>query len=430
MTKKQIVRIVAIVLAVMMPLLSAALAFSASGESGIQGSFTTETKYANPSINELTGHGEEPEELSVTAGATYQEKAWYEYIVYSEHAVSSYRLDDDTRILFYDPYTYTNSMVMDVQFDATTTEFDTMSEYTISHASSKTISACTESTYTDTTATQGEVTNEYGSTVLNQGKTKTTYNYDEIHSTTGTVTTIPGEYNYIEKETHSWGLTESLATGSETKGSIGINPLTVGAEETVTVEGTVGSNQNWGSQWFVERGEDKIVYSDDYKTTVTHNYESTTESLDTEENPTSTTTGWETLAERVTKTIGSSASTSRSWSETESTTVTKTYAATHFASDGITPLPWAIVHYTVQMPTKCCLQIKYSGEWITISTVYCLLTTVQGTCRAWMENGQVYYEDWGSGEPVVATDFWSQFTTKERLIEAYNDKLFPVGGDN
>ena len=81
------------------------------------------------------------------------------------------------------------------------------------------------------------------------------------------------------------------------------------------------------------------------------------------------------------------------------------------------------------MPMKCCLQTKYSGEWVTVATVFCLLTTVQGTCRAWMQNGQVYYEDWGNGEPVVATDFWSQFMTKDQLVQAYQNKLYPVGGE-
>ena len=396
-----------------------------SQSSEAQNNSIGESKYDSPDINSLTGAGEEPEELSVTSGATYQEKAWYEYVTYSEHAVSSYRLRDDSRILFYDPYTYTNSMVMDVQFDATTTEFDTMSEYTISHTRSKSITSASESTFTSTSATQTSGKDEYGTTVTNGGYTHTKYNYDETHSTQGTVTTIPGEYNYVKKDTYSWGLTESLTTGSETTGSAGINPFTIGVEEKVKVEGTVGSNQNWGSQWFVERGEDKTVYSDDYKTVVTHDYE-----YDVQDNTTSTTEGWEQLSARVTKTLGSSSSTSTSWSETEGTTMSKTYAATHFASDGVTPLPWAIVHYSVQMPMKCCLQVKYSGEWVTISTVYCLLTTVQGTCRAWMQNGQVYYEDWGSGEPVVATDFWSQFMTKDQLMAAYSDKLYPVGGED
>ena len=47
-----------------------------------------------------------------------------------------------------------------------------------------------------------------------------------------------------------------------------------------------------------------------------------------------------------------------------------------------------------------------------------------------MQNGQVYYEDWGNGEPVVAEDFWAQFMTKEQLMNAYSNKLYPVGGEN
>ena len=199
--------------------------------------------------------------------------------------------------------------------------------------------------------------------------------------------------------------------------------LTGGVTETVVIEG----GDSWSDAMntdYTESSHD-TTYSDDYKTsTKTTGYD------DVEYNNTSETTGWTELSDRITKTLGSSISTSSSWSETESTTVSKTYAATHFASDGITPLPWAIVHYQVQMPMKVSMQVKYSGEWITVSTVYCLLTTVQGTCRAWMQQGQVYYEDWGNGEPVVATDFWSQFTTKENLIKAYNDKLYPVGGEN
>ena len=65
-----------------------------------------------------------------------------------------------------------------------------------------------------------------------------------------------------------------------------------------------------------------------------------------------------------------------------------------------------------------------------MSTIYCLLTTIQGTCRAWIQNGQTYYEDWGNGEPVVETEFWSKFMTVDSLMAAYNDKLYPVGGED
>ncbi len=387
MTKKRVVRIAAITLAVMMPLLSAVMAFGVYGESGVKSGFTTETKYANPDINMLTGHGEEPEELSVSAAATYQEKAWYEYVMYSDHAVSSYRVDDDTRIIFYDPYTYTNSLVMDVQFDASTTQFDTMSSYTISHTKSKTISSASESTYTNTSAIQSSGVDKTGSTVNNTGTTKTIYNHEENVETTGTKKeTIKNEYHYKEYQSEDWtffGEIDSATALGVEGGGINIGKLT--STETITIKG--GADKKVDNAWMTDYTEQTHTteYSPDYKTSTKTRGDDTVE-YDT----VSSTEGWTQLSDRVTKTIGSSISKNTGWSETESTTVTKTYAATHFASDGVTPLPWAIVHYQVQMPMKCCLQVKYGGEWVTMSTVYCLLTTVQGTCRSWMQNGQVY----------------------------------------
>lgn len=418
MKKKRIVRLISIVLAVLMPVLTATVAFAGNAEAGA--STKSETKYASPDINTLTGDGEEPEEISVSAGATYQEKAWYEYVTYSDHAVSSYRLDDDSRLLFYDPYTYTNSMVMDVQSDATTTEFDTMSEYSIASTKTKTISTCVESTYTNTSSVQTSGKDEYGNTVKNTGSTKTIYNHSIDEETFGTKTNeTTYEYTPVSNITHDWTVSETITAKTST--DIGLPKMTVEAGLDVSRSDTFNERM----EWLTDKSKDTTIYSDDYKTstkyvgndTIDYNTESKTE-------------GWEKLSARVTKTLGSSSSTSNSWSESESTTVTKKYAATHFASDGVTPLPWGIVHYSVQMPMKCSYQVKYSGEWVTITTVYCLLTTVQGTCRAWMQNGQVYYEDWGNGEPVVATDFWSQFMTKDQLMKAYTDKLYPVGGED
>ncbi len=415
MNKRKLARLLSLILAVLMPILTATVAFAETEGASTNASATT--KYESPDISSLTGDGEEPEELSVSAGATYQEKAWYEYVTYSDHAVASYRLDDDHRILFYDPYTYTNSMVMDVQFDATTTEFDTMSEYTISKTKSKTISGCTESTYTNTTANQTSGKDEYGFDVTNSGYTQTNYNHNENVSTSGTVTNET-KYEYIPMATASTSVSLTSILNEKIKIGTEIGSETdIGIQETTSVDA--------GIEWVTDKTTDETIYSPDYKTVTTYDG---SEKL--EDHTSSKTEGWEQLSARVTKTIGSSSSTSTSWSESESTTVTKKYAATHFASDGVTPLPWAIVHYSVQMPMKSCLQVKYSGEWITISTVYCLLTTVQGTCRSWMQNGQVYYEDWGNGEPVVATDFWSQFMTKDQLMKAYSDKLYPVGGEN
>lgn len=423
MVKRRITRIVAIVLAVIMPIMTAAVTYvnaedsqgSATTENGSSNS-TRESKYDKLDINDLTGHGKEPEDISVSAGATYQEKAWYEYVTYSDHAVSSYRMNDDYRLLFYDPYTYSNAMVMDVDFDANTTQFDTMSEYTISHSKSSSISTCLESTYTTSSSTQTSGKDVYHTEVENGGYTHTKYNYDEVHKTDGTVTDTK-TFGYKKYETVDLTLSETLDIHTTTGTENALPKVYVDVGSLTTAQDT------FGEQWLTDSETNTTTYSD-YKTTITHDYE-----YDIEDHTTSKTDGWEQLSARVSKTLGSSSSTSNTWSETESTTVTKTYAATHFASDGVTPLPWAIVHYKVQMPMKTCLQVKYSGEWVTISTVYCLLTTVQGTCRAWMQNGQTYYEDWGNGEPVVETEFWSKFMTVDRLIKAYENKLYPVGGE-
>ena len=415
MTKRGIIRLTAILAALSMPLLTM-MSVRAEAE---RSAFSTETKYVSPDINELSSLGKEPEDISVTAGAEYLEKAWYEYVVYSEKAVASYRIDDNTRLLFYDPYTYTNSMVMEVEFDATTTEFDTMSEYTISKTKSKTISACVTSTDTSTNSTQTSGQDKIDLDVKNKGKLETSYNHTEDNVTVGKVTEKT-EYVLEEKEwtDHNW----SAYTSAESETKLSLNPVSF-AEEIIHVGS--GREDIWEDhrEWITTGENHHTEYSDDYKTTTTYSGTSTVEDKTESE-----TDGWIELSARVTKSIGSSRSTSTSWSEEESVTITKTYAATHFASDGVTPLPWAIVHYEVLMPMKCVLQVKHSGEWVSVSTVYTLLSTVKGTCRAWMQNGQVYYEDWGSGEPVVASDFWGQFMTREQLMAAYTNKLYPVGG--
>lgn len=420
MKKKIVIRLFACVLAIAMPLTTATIAFAQTSDSGAE-VYSTDIRYDSPDINKLTGLGEEPEDLSVSAGAEYLEKAWYEYVTYSDKAVASYRLSDDSRLLFYDPYTYTNAMVMDVQFDATTTEFDTMSSYTISKTASKTITACVESTETFTNATQTSGRDVTHTDVTNGGETKTIYNHSIDDNTSGTVKEYT-DYSYIVNDyvTHTSSIGSVL--NSETEFEIALDG---GVTETVIIGASTEDSWSGNREWLTDKTTNTTEYSDDYKTSTKY-----TGSDTVEYNTTSETDGWTELSARITKTLGSSRSTSNSWSEEESVTVTKTYAATHFASDGVTPLPWAIVHYEVQMPMKCVLQIKHSGEWVSISEVYCMLTTVKGTCRAWMQNGQVYYEDWGSGEPVVATDFWAQFLTKEQLMSAYTNKLYPVGGED
>lgn len=435
MKKKIVIKLFAFVLAIAMPLTTAMFVFAQTNNSSATEAYSSDIKYESPNINKLTGMGEEPEDLSVSAGTKYQEKAWYEYVTYSDKAVASYRLSDDTRLLFYDPYTYTNAMVMDVQFDAATNEFDTMSSYTISKTTSKTIIACVESTETSTNAAQTSGRDKTHTEVVNGGEIKTVYNHTEDVKTSGTVKEHTDyEYKLAATKDESYTSTHSYTTltslESETGFEIGAAGLNSTFTETIHIGGgaeTSDGNEKTTSinhAWLTDRSTNTTEYSPDYKTTTSFSGDATVD-----DNTTSTTDGWTELSARVTKTLGSSRSTSNSWSEEESTTITKTYAATHFASDGVTPLPWAIVHYEVQMPMKCVLQIKSSGEWVSISEIYCMLTTVKGTCRAWMQNGQVYYEDWGSGEPIVAADFWAQFLTKEQLMNAYTNKLYPVGGE-
>ena len=420
MTKKGIVRLVAIALAVLMPAIATVTAFRVQAAEN-ENLPSKETSYVSPNINDLTGMGKEPEDISVSATAHYAEKKWYEYVTYSDKAVASYRIDDSNRILFYDPYTYTNAMIMDVKFDPTTTEFDTMSSYTVSHTTTKTMTAADTSTYTSTDAVQSSGRDETGSEVTNKGSTITKYNHTTVTEDDGGKSTTK---NYGTQVTDDETVVTTETIHDNLKISAGVNVGTVTLSE-VEAGLDVSFTQNWGTIKTSLDGTGSVTETDPSKTTTTYSGEDTVE-----DKTSSKTEGWTQLSDRITKTIGSSRSTSVSWSETESTTVTKTYAATHFASDGITPLPWAIVHYEVQMPMKACMQYNYQGEWITVATTYCMLTTIKGTCRTWMENAQAYYEDWGNGEPVVAEDFWAQFMTKEQLMNAYSNKLYPVGGEN
>ena len=338
MIKRKVIKVSAIILAVLMPVLTASMAFAqettansvgsdSSGNSEPTGTSeqdneTKVSKYDKLDINELTGHGKEPEDISVYAGATYQEKAWYEYVSYSDHAVASYRVDDDMRILFYDPYTYSNAMVMNVNFDANTTQFDTMSSYSVSSTSSKTITACAESTYTNTSATQTSGLDITGSSVTSNSNSKTTYNHYVDNETTGTVEE-KSYYTYKDRryDTTSDTIGKSFASSSsftsnmETSiGSDGPLPsmsvtMGVGTDNSSSHEQSSSTTTNHNIEWYVDEQTNETKYSPDYKTTTKYKG-----SDDVENNSTSTTEGWSQLSARVTKTLGSSSSTRKCWS--------------------------------------------------------------------------------------------------------------------
>ncbi len=114
-----------------------------------------------------------------------------------------------------------------------------------------------------------------------------------------------------------------------------------------------------------------------------------------------------------------------SWtgSNDSSSSKTVTYNALYFNSNG-TPYRWRIVKYTVYLPLYCEKQTLKNGDWIVTDTNYCLLATVQGTCREWINN-VAYVEDWRTGEPIQVENFWKEFFSKEALVVAYLTQMLP-----
>ena len=103
------------------------------------------------------------------------------------------------------------------------------------------------------------------------------------------------------------------------------------------------------------------------------------------------------------------------------------FSAVHCNSNGV-PYQWKVVHYTVYLPLKVEVYKKDAqGEYILNSTQYMQLPTVQGTCREYIINGVTYIEDWRTGDGVPLDDFWEDFMTPKKLIEAYDSKkLLPT----
>ena len=100
-----------------------------------------------------------------------------------------------------------------------------------------------------------------------------------------------------------------------------------------------------------------------------------------------------------------------------------TYNAIYFNKDG-TPYNWRIVGYAVYLPLYCEAQTLIDGQWVVTNTDYCLLATVQGTCREWI-NEVAYVEDWRTGEAVPVEDFWEKFFSTEALVKAYVNQMIP-----
>lgn len=332
----------------------------------------TTAKYQKISMESITGLGSNPEEISGNASSSAAQKQWYEYIMYSPQPVSSIRIDDNRRLVFYDPYDYGTSMIMKV----------TGEESEWSTANSISISYTTGNTLTDSS---GYSTNTSTSTQVQEGKDES-----YSHSQGTSIST-----------TKSWSNESSLSIENSTTLTLGtkIGIKAFGASTDITVE---------ASDTFKVGSVDKSSSSSSFQNGSSN----------------STTEGWSTIANRVTTVTGSSFSTNTSWSTNSSKTVNRTFNAGYYNANGA-PLPWKIVQYTVYMPLKYELQCKFDGEWYSTDSDFCIITTIQGACRAYMQNTQTYVEHWGTGEPVLWDDFWGRFFTEDKLIQAYQNKLYP-----
>jgi hypothetical protein len=391
---------IAATVAVLMTTLSAFTAVSIvyAANSGIlENAANGASIHSSVDISEITNEGGNPPELLSAASALAKEKEWYEYVRYSVEPVGTYKLSDNSRIAFYDPYDYSNSLVMEI--DDTITDWSSANSLTSAYETSNTLSFGLESS----SQTNSSVEVALGSDI--SGSTSTSQSTSTSASHTDTYNKSKSKTEETSEE-FQWGLHETVGLDV----TFGTGALVPVKGET-TIKGEIGSEQNW-----TNGSSDSTTESEDegYSNSSTEEQQTSTE----------TTNAWSKVADRVSSATGSGSASSQGWSTNDSHSISKTYNAQYFNFNG-SPLQWKIIKYTVVMPMEYKIQYLIDGEWITSESGHCLLTTIQGTCRTWLENNTPYYEHWGTGEPVVWNDFWSRFFTKESLIEAYKNKLYP-----
>lgn len=394
-----------------------------------------EPKYEKLDTNQLTSLGLEPEEISIDSKDKYFGKAWYEYIAYNDLATASIRISNDERIIFYDPVDYSNSMVMNVIYDDEV-GWSTANSVTITHEFSESMSY--DTSYSTETSSNLErvdgmdITGEVSSSVSVSASEATHQEYstsaelsasktisEEVIASAGA--TVEVSASTTASTSVETTLEETAKVGTEFAGA----EMTIGAGTHVGTEVTAGMSES------ITTGLSTGVSAEESSSVTTTTSEAIAiETAINAENATSETMGWSLIADRITTSKGSSASTTTGWSTTKTLSISRTFEAMYFTDSGI-PYHWTIAHYEVKMPMKAALQYMIGGKWVTIDTGFVLLTTIQGSCRAWNVNGVIHYEHWGTSEPVADADFWSGFFTESALVDAYNqdginDKLYPT----
>jgi len=390
--KKRKARMLAILLAATVSIGMVSMTVLATSQEQIPslaGTGTSQSKYAGINVNTITEEGGNPAEITSTASSLAADKAWFEYLTYSDQPVSSVRLTDDQRLIFYDPYTYSDSMIMEVTGEES--EWSSANSLSVSYTTSNTIGF-----------DNGIIHTSENSIVVQDGKDIT---YGHTKGTSASATTAWSNISNINSS-----VSGGIRSSSKTDITNEIN-TTLGVKDVASVGGRIETTTTTTAEAELSTSVSSGFSHEDSGSKIAENSESVTD-------------GWTTVANRITISTGSSLSTNRNWSTTDSKTVSKTYNAAYFNASG-SPLQWKIIKYTVMMPMKYELQNKIDGEWVTTDTAYCLLTTIQGTCRAWMQNNVAYYEHWGTGEPVTWNEFWGTFFTKDQLLAAYQSKLYP-----
>jgi hypothetical protein len=359
-------------------------------------------------FSKITNEGGDPPEFLSSASALAKEKAWYEYVQYSLEPVGTHNITTLSRIQFFDPYDYGSSLVMEID--------DTVTDWSSANSLSMEIQ-------TTNTVTRGQDVS-----VETISQLETALGTDYSGSATATISeaysiSFADDYN-ISKTSSFAAYIE--ATGEQAGSKSYKDTFEFQVEASVGFDSTyVKDNDTWGQETTTEDSWRNVVSVGESigdSLTVDSGYSLAEEEHN--ERAIGETTAWSKVADRLSKTTGSIRSDNQTWSTTDSTTISKTYEAGYFNTSGA-PLQWKIVRYTVQMPMLYRIQYLIDGEWITSDSGYMLLTTIQGTCRSWLENNTAYYEHWGTGEPVTWNEFWGHFFTKESLIAAYQNKLYP-----
>lgn len=401
--KKHFSAVIAVSLALSILAVSTSAAVSA-GNDALAKKPETQSVHNNVDITAITGEVVEPPMLTSAASSVAKEKQWYEYVYYSEEPVAYYYVSDTARVAFYDPYDYSSSLIMEV--DDSITDWSSNNSMQVSYTTGNSLTDTSgKSTDTVTTTHLGyEDTTE--TTKGESTVTTKVNNQTDSYNTSKTETTS-------DDNTISWGLNESVQ-GTEKAGlafiaegslSVGISSSqawkTGTVKNTTTVEGDKKGQDGGTRTGYTVSNNTTTVTTGPQTTTITNR-----------------------IADRTSKATGYTSNSSVSLSTDNSTTITKTYDAGYFNASGA-PLQWKIVKYTVKMPMYYQAEYLIDGEWIFGDSNYCTINTIQGTCRAWLQNNVAYYEHWGTGEPVTWDEFWSQFFTEEKLIEAYKNKLYP-----